>query len=265
MNSSPGVETQDRGQLCLGAVYGIAARVYVCVTPHGSVILDVNRDKYLGVGRAETEMLAGAVAGWPGPRWSPTLGLEKSQENEAWQRVVRQTCDSLVEDGVLEKVPAGGVARAVATLGDMRGEWISVGDEWEVRGRVTFRHVVNFATAFVWARWSLTLRPFRAVVDEIKACKREAVRQDAASHPKAVAALVDVFRRLRPFVFAPEERCLLHAVTLMKFLCRYGLGPEWVIGVTTQPWAAHSWVQWGNFLLDSDPEKVCAFTPIMVV
>jgi hypothetical protein len=142
----------------------------------------------------------------------------------------------------------------------MRGEWISVGDELEVRGRLTFEHVANFVAAFVWARWSLALRPINAVVDEIKTCKSEAVRKDAAWHPNAVAALVDVFRQL-----APEERCLLHAVTLMRFLCRYGLGPEWVIGVTTQPWAAHSWVQWGNFLLDSNPEKVCAFTPIMVV
>jgi len=234
------------------------------VTTDGSVILDVNRDKYLGLGRDETEILAGAVAGWPGPRWSPNLRLEKSLENEEWQGAVLQTCEMLVEDGVLVRISEGARAPVVATLGDMRGEWISVGDELEVRGRLAFRHVANFAAAFAWARWSLALRPFSAVVDEIKACKRDAIRQDAW-HPNAVAALVDVFRRLRPFVFAPEERCLLHAVTLMKFLCRYGLGPEWVIGVTTQPWAAHSWVQWGNFLLDSNPEKVCAFTPIMVV
>jgi hypothetical protein len=66
-------------------------------------------------------------------------------------------------------------------------------------------------------------------------------------------------------VFAAEGRCLLHALTLVKFLNRCGFYPDWVIGVTTQPWAAHSWVQWGSFLLDTTPENVCHYTPIMVV
>ena len=77
--------------------------------------------------------------------------------------------------------------------------------------------------------------------------------------------MVDIFRRLRPFAFAVEGRCLLHALTLMRFLGKYQLHPEWVIGVTTQPWGAHSWVQWEHYLLDSNPEKVCGYTPIMMV
>jgi hypothetical protein len=261
LNSNSSVRRQGKGRPTLGAGYGIAAHVHVCVTGDGSVILDVNRDKYLGLGREETEILAGAVAGWPTLRWTPSLSFDKEEVRQA----VPQACESLVDDGVLVRISEGGVARPVAILGDMRGEWISVGDELEVHGRLTLRSVMSFVAAFVWARWSLALRPFSAVVNEIKACKREAVRKDAAWHPNAVAALVDVFGRLRPFVFAPEEHCLLHAAALMKFLCGYGLGPDWVIGVTTQPWAAHSWVQWGNFLLDTNPEKVCAFTPIMVV
>jgi hypothetical protein len=80
-----------------------------------------------------------------------------------------------------------------------------------------------------------------------------------------MAKTVDLFRQLRPFVFAAEGRCLLHALTLVNFLASYGLYPDWVIGVATQPWDAHSWVQWGNCLLDSNPEKVCKYTPIMVV
>jgi hypothetical protein len=231
------------------------------MTSDGSVVLDVRRDKYLGLGREETEILADTVSGWPEPLWPRSLLLEKG----AALRTTSQICEQLVEHGVLERIFEGRVARAVITLKDMRGEWISIGDELEVRGRLVLHHVGNFAAAYIWARWSLTLRPFSVVVQEIAAHKRHAIRRNAPWHPNSVAALVDVFRQLRPFVFAAEGRCLLHAVTLMKFLCRYGLGPEWVIGVTTQPWAAHSWVQWGNFLLDTNPENVCAFTPIMIV
>ena len=48
-------------------------------------------------------------------------------------------------------------------------------------------------------------------------------------------------------------------------MSKYAFYPDWVIGVTTQPWAAHSWVQWGGFLLDTNPEKVCAYTPILMI
>jgi hypothetical protein len=240
---------------------GIPAHIHVCVTAAGSVILDVKRDRYLGLGRKETELLADSVAGWPEPLWPRSLCLDELTE----LRATKETCEALVADGVLERILEGWVARAVSAPKDMRGEWISIGDELEIRGRVTLRHVGNFLAAYFWARTSLALRPFCAVVEEIEAAKRCRVRENAARHPHAVAAMVDVFRRLRPFVFAAEGRCLLHALTLMKYLSRYRFYPEWVIGVTTQPWAAHSWVQWGSFLLDSNPEKVCGFTPIMVV
>ena len=102
-------------------------------------------------------------------------------------------------------------------------------------------------------------------VASIRANKARLASDVGVTHIVEVAALVSLFRRLRPFVFAAEGHCLLHALTLVKFLGRYGFNPEWVIGVATQPWSAHSWVQWKNFLLDTNPEKVCRYTPIMVV
>lgn len=261
MNTTSVDRNQLGGEWCSRVSFGIPTHIHVCVTGDGSVILDVKRDKYLGLGREETEILAATVSGWPAPLWP----RRPSSEKEAALRAAEQICAPLVADGVLERVAEGSVARVVVTLKEMRGEWVSIGDELEVRGRLSLRNVGNFVAAYTWARWALALRPFSTVVEEIEECKRAAVRKGAAWHPNAVAGLVDVFRQLRPFVFAAEGRCLLHAVTLMKFLCRFGLGPEWVIGVTTQPWGAHSWVQWSRFLLDSNPEKVCAFTPIMVV
>jgi hypothetical protein len=73
LNRNSSVRHQNSADLTLGAAYGIAAHVYVCVTGDGSVILDANRDKYLGLGREETEVLAQAVAGWPTPLWAPDL------------------------------------------------------------------------------------------------------------------------------------------------------------------------------------------------
>jgi hypothetical protein len=147
----------------------------------------------------------------------------------------------------------------------MRGEWISIGDELEVASTVGLRDVFNFLWAYLWVRGSLALRPFAATVESMHVLKARRSGGRHAWHCQRVAAMVSVFRRLRPFVFSAEGRCLLHALTLVKFLSRYDFHPEWMIGVTTQPWGAHSWVQWGNFLLDTNPEKVCGYVPILMV
>jgi hypothetical protein len=225
------------------------------------VLLDLKRDKYLGIGREETEILGNAVQGWPRPLWAPTL------EGYAVQVKPRtdELCSSMLESGLLIRVQDGGMASpAVAQRRDMKGDWISVGDELEVKSAVTFRHCVHFTVAYLWARCSLAWRPFLATVEEVRVRKAGCILAKQSWHISQVAGVVDVFRRLRPLLFAAEGHCLLHALTLIRFLSSYEFYPEWVIGVTTQPWSAHSWVQWGDYLLDSNPEKVCAYTPILV-
>jgi hypothetical protein len=249
--------------------YAIAPDVHVCVTDNGSVILDLNRDRYLGMNREQTELLAMAVPGWPTPIW------ERLPENACRTSELDPDADSecrgLVNEGVLiQTVIDEGLVPARDRVGDgqvrrdMRGEWISIGDEIEVSSVIGFRDVVHFAAAFAWARCSLAWRPIISTVRSVKT-RKAAANLDLDWNPQQVTALIDAFRTLRPYVFSPEGRCLLHALTLVRFLSHYGFYPEWVIGVSTQPWGAHSWVQWDRFLLDTNPEKVCGFTPILAV
>jgi Transglutaminase-like superfamily len=238
----------------------IAPHVFVCVTSDGSVLLDLKRDKYLGLGRDETELVASAVAEWPKPVWEVS-----GRESRADQDAVKQLLRSLIDAGVLTRQAANNVTAGRRAVVDMRVDWTSIGDELEVESRVTVSNAVNFVKALAEARLSLTLRPFAATVESARLRKLEGERNLGGFNVLQVAGIVDAFRRLRPFVFAAEGRCLLHALTLVNFLAKYDFYPEWVIGVSTQPWGAHSWVQWGNYLLDTNPEKVCHFTPILVV
>jgi hypothetical protein len=260
MFAMPPVEV-NRNEAPPPAPFGIPPHIHVCVLGTGAVILDVRRDKYLGIDREDSELLSNAVAGWPQPLWHRST----CRGAHGILQATNELCASLAADGILERIPEGQEARVVVALRDMRGEWISIGDELEVRGRARLRHVRNFLSAYAWARYSLARRPFAEVVEQIRARKLSRVRDMDRYQLRKIAAMVDVFGRLRPFVFAAEGRCLLHALTLIRFLSKYQLHPEWVIGVTTQPWGAHSWVQWDNYLLDSNPEKVCGYTPIMMV
>jgi hypothetical protein len=238
----------------------IAPQIFVCVTGDGSVLLDLKRDKYLGLGRIETEWVASVVDTWPKPIWDALENPVPPDGNE-----VQKLLASLTDAGILTQNSEERCSAERRAVADMKAEWISIGDEMEVQSRVTATHVANFAKAFAEARLSLALCPFEKTVERVRDRKEKRGRDFEVCHALHVAAMVDVFRRLRPFVFAAEGRCLLHALTLVNFLARCDFYPEWVIGVSTQPWGAHSWVQWGNLLLDTNPENVCQFTPILTV
>ena len=244
------------------APFAVAPHVYVCVTGDGSVILDLKRDKYLGLGKRDTELLAATIGSWPKPRWDRT---ETEPTSDAAVADTAELCRSLAADGLL----IYGVGNDAHATGvppvNMKREWVSMGDEIDVESKVTVRHVANFVVAFLWARCSLAWRPFYATVEVMRVDKARCGGGIDPNQMVKITALVGVFRQLRPLVFAAEGRCLLHALTLTRFLNRYGFYPEWVIGVATQPWAAHAWVQCGNFLLDTNPEKVCRYTPILVI
>jgi hypothetical protein len=266
--------------------YDIAPHVHVCVTGDGSVLLDLKRDKYLGLGRQETERVAAVVNAWPRPTWDARDGEDCAGRGEStpadgaagWRRGNAQVndalideagtwdlCRSLAADGLLIRNEGGSALTTPRPVRDMRTEWISIGDELEVASEIMIAHVMNFLKAYARARFSLAWRPFATTVEAARARKSQRETEFDPTHVLQMAATVGIFRRLRPLVFAAEDRCLLHALTLINFLALYRLYPEWVIGVATQPWGAHSWVEWGNFLLDSNPEKVCRFTPILVV
>jgi hypothetical protein len=239
----------------------IAPHVHVCVTAEGSVLLDLKRDKYLGFGKEDTELLAAAISAWPRPRWDYP---ESRLSSPAAVSEADALCQILAAEELLLPGSEDSRSRVAPSVDYMKREWISIGDEIEVDAEVTTKHIANFTAAFIFARCSLAYRRFWVTVETARVDKaRRNTNADLAL--QEVAALVGVFRRLRPFVFAAEGRCLLHALTLIKFFSRYGFHPDWVIGVAIRPWAAHSWVQWGNYLLDTNPEKVCRFTPILVV
>jgi hypothetical protein len=265
---APGGEDGDR------KTYRIPSHVHVCVTGDGSVLLDLKRNKYFGLGRDETVLLTAAVDEWPKPSW--LCGLKKSRNREDSERVCRSLLEAklLVEVGALALrrdsegrcntcVPES-AERVIASI-DMKAPFVSVGDELEVRAAVRPRHVVSFVAAYGWALHTLRFRPLAATVASLRSTKNQRLSSGARWEMTHLAGLVDIFRRLRPYLFAADGHCLVHALTLIKFLGSQDVFPEWVIGVATQPWGAHSWVQWGNYLLDTNPEKICRYSPILVV
>ncbi|WP_337244684.1 lasso peptide biosynthesis B2 protein [Luteimonas sp. gir] len=86
---------------------------------------------------------------------------------------------------------------------------------------------------------------------------------DQASDPDMVQA-VQRFRRTRPYV-PINTCCLLDSVSLVFFLARRRLRASLVFGVTNRPFAAHCWVQNGDWVLNDTVGNALAHTPIRVI
>lgn len=233
--------------------------VYVCLVQDRAVFLDVRKDKYLGLGGKQLEALAAVVDGWPPHAQAVPHGETLPREEAA------RIAEMFVGEGLLTKEPAEGKRADPAHL-DLSVFMSSIEEEeFDARREIRARDILNFLRSCVAATWAVRGRSLEAIVNAVMRRKQQARR---ANHPfdvRTAAELVDIFRRLRCYMFTARGHCLFHSLALIHFLARYDIYPTWVVGVRTVPWGAHSWVQEGARVLDATPEEVRFYTPILVI
>lgn len=251
---NPSLAAQNDRQQDL-AQYWMPAHVRACPTSSGAVILDLKRNRYFGIGTKETRALFTLEKNWSQANARAGRLLEPMPLDSALR-----LANHFVEAGFLSP----SVPEPALTTGaiDLSGTLTSVGHEVGRSVSIGPGHFMRFLRACAWARRSLRSRTLYSVACEISGAKRQL--SPSFDEQRAID-LVCVFRRLRPFAFTAKDQCLFHALALVKFLSCYQVFPTWVIGVRARPWAAHSWVQEGSLLLDSNPEHVCEYTPILTV
>jgi hypothetical protein len=235
--------------------YWLPSHVRACSTATGTVLLDLRRNRYFGVGRKETHVLTSLAENWQGAV-APAGEFEPLPLEDA-----ARIADKLVQAGLLSNDAAEPAAFTPTEI-DLTSLLTSVGHELDRRSSIRLRHIVHFLRACTWARRSVRSRTLYFVAEELGRRKNQA---GAPFDADRAIELVGIFRRLRPHTFAARDQCLFHALALVQFLASYDLYPTWVIGVRTKPWAAHSWVQQGTLVLDSSPEQVCDYTPILAI
>lgn len=239
--------------------YWLPSHVRACSTATGTVLLDLRRNRYFGVGRKETWALSSLAANWQKPAMAAASFASDTSPLPIEDAV--RIADKLVQAGLLSN-SAPQPAAFTPTEVDLNSLLTSVGHELDRKSSIRLRHIVRFLRACTWARRSVRSRTLYLVAEEVGRQKNAgSARFDA---DRAIE-LVGIFRRLRPHTFAARDQCLFHALALIKFLASYDVHPTWVIGVRTKPWAAHSWVQQGTLLLDANPEQVCDYTPILAI
>ncbi|MBS0418581.1 MAG: lasso peptide biosynthesis B2 protein [Proteobacteria bacterium] len=62
--------------------------------------------------------------------------------------------------------------------------------------------------------------------------------------------LVRSFNAIRPYIYSSKDQCLLDSLILTQFLLNQGVSATFFIGVRILPFAAHSWVQLSDCVLN---------------
>lgn len=236
----------------------LADHVRVCRTLSDTVGLNLERNRYFSLGARETRLLEdlGLIpTGVP----APLPGDDATPASPPAQHLIAALLDArIIERGAGSETPTSADT-------DRAGPLASAGYELEATISLRWHHALACLAAHAWARHALRTQSLYRIRQTLQRLQLHALRENRAFDDARAIALVSAFRTLRPFVYVARDRCLLHALTLRRFLAFYDLHPSWVIGVRTRPWAAHSWVQSGRLVLDARPDDICEYTPILIV
>jgi hypothetical protein len=231
--------------------FRLAPKVHVCFEPEGAVVLDLERDAYLGLNADQVRALSMLVEGWPSATHTRAPDPDQAL---AFAELLRTR-------GLLVRAVDGGNAYEALTLACAEEELVP----WDTalpRG-IRAHHVWRFALSVCATALRMRRQPLLALVEGHRRRKATAM-QYPATEVHSSQTLVSAFLNLRVWMYRRRERCLFDTLVLLDFLARYGVFPSWVIGVRSVPFAAHSWVQHERAVFNGTPEFVRGYTAILV-
>lgn len=232
----------------------LASHVRACHSDAQVILLDMRRNKYLGVSGAASNALADRVEGWPTGSQRTDTCAAPAAVTALTQRLFAQ---GLLTNGTSEPLPDITIEEATSSV-DFEHAELDAG----IGARRLGRFVLSAAVAALWMR----CRSLHSIATAV-AARRERL-QERATASGSLEAMRDstaAYERLRPLVYTAQDRCLHDSLALIGFLASEGVFPRWVIGVKTHPFGAHSWVQHGGIVLNDQHENVRRYSPILVV
>lgn len=237
--------------------YLIKKDVHFCFAGTKVVFLDLEQNNYSGIDREQATALKGVVAGWEAHELN-TGAITDGMFGEQTRSVV---AEALFERGLLTESEKDGKkaipTRAGRPTADLLAEYESSAPS------VRILHVIRFVKSYVYAVNSLRELSLAEIANRIDTHKRSIAPQATCGDVAEVRRLVRIYIHLRPFFFRASDQCLLDSLVLVEFLRCYNIFPNWVIGVSTDPFRAHSWLEVNQLVINDQVHHVNKYVPIM--
>ena len=226
--------------------YSIPDHVYLYLDDACAVWLDVRKDEYIGQPREALHGLQGWVKDWPAD--APT------------ETPIPDPAGTLRELEQRGLITSGDAAKGaiVAKIPEPKFDFV---DETEST-RVRPRQILSTFLAYRKAKRALS--SLEGAIARVRRLKQRPHSppnikiSDLKAHMKA-------FMRVRRGLYDVKQNCLLDSLCTVEFLASLGVYPNFVIGIQTNPFAAHAWAQDGEYVLNDYALRVSYYSPILVI
>lgn len=219
------------------------------------VFLDLRKDKYFCLGQdhsAAIMQLTSDAAPHSTVVWEPAI---------SGNRCNREILGVLVNKGLV--VPSGEI-NSFRRRAAIPRPTSTVCSTDIIPPPIRALHILPFLSSVLRASISLRWRSMESTVQSVAKMRSEHSETPAAVDSRSVAELTWIFQRLRPYYPKPY-RCLFDSLALLYFLGSFSLFPTWVFAVRLRPFSAHCWVQLADQVVNDDPGRLRAYSPIMHV
>lgn len=229
--------------------------VYACEIDAGAIFLDLRRLKYFAVQSPHLPCLRRNVGDWP--QSITELPSDSGTEPDS-SEVLRD----FLEQGVLTVAQQAsssgrtGLIPAKRTIMSVR--------RCDTQGVLSFGGFLSVARAALYVYTQLCRRKLNHLVKSHIAAKLSAAARSARPPEiDRVRELTATFQCTRPWLYSSAGACLYDSLTLVEFLRYNGVFATLAIGVLTNPFEAHAWVQMHDVVLNDTVEHVREYTPIL--
>lgn len=133
---------------------------------------------------------------------------------------------------------------------------------------INLASLLEVTTLVLAAWWMLKARSLANVIDCLVSHRRKHTGMPSPPAAKLPIPLIcsaaNSFRRARLYVPIPTS-CILDSIAMTRFLSRRHVKTSLVFGVTSNPFSAHCWVQFGDIVLNDTAGNASSYTAIRIV
>lgn len=237
-------------------MYFLNPHSFACATRHHWIVLDAAADRYLCIDKRTFEQLSPWISGWHHERTSePREGSDLTKEAAA-------LASDLIEMDILTE-----------TVHDATRQWPIAIPRPVIElpkpkrlgfGGFSLPHALSFFTSCAKASRALSRDPLMTTLLTVaERNNRAKCLPGTFDHEKAIR-LSTIFHGMRLF-YSRDCVCMFDSLSLLNFLARHDVFPDWVFGVATDPFIAHCWLQKDELVLNDTVDRVSQFSPIMRV
>jgi hypothetical protein len=212
-----------------------------CITGGRAVFMDMDRGRYFALPDAIDSHFRRLVAG------------------EAFLGSDQEALDALIRNGIVtDGIGDGTQARPCPTIRRPRNDLADGGHTAPLGLRI--QAVVAEMRAIYWIR-KYAFGPLVARLASLRSRGRSA---DGHDDLLACGEIANALSKTS-LIFPTRDRCLVRSIAFLQMALKRHADAHLVFGVSIDPFAAHCWVQSGDYVLNDRYERVRAFTPILSI